>query len=132
QTSTSALACIGTWLFFVVFFGLLASLVANALVPVGADATSLDMLRNQNLELALSRFSPTTLYHEAAGMLLIPQQRTLGPVMIEQLDRAIPGLLPFSQSLALVWPHFVGLLAATAAVFAISYIKFMRTEIRAA
>ncbi len=130
QTATSALGSIGTWLFFTIFFGLLVGLASNALVPLGADASSLEIFKQQKLQTGLLRFSPTTLYYEAAGMLLIPYQRGLGPVLSEQIEGAIPGSLPLGQSLALVWPHFVGLLAITLAIFAISYIIFMRMEIR--
>jgi len=39
--------------------------------------------------------------------------------------------LPFNQSLLLVWPQVVGIIALAAICFAVSYIKFMREEIRA-
>lgn len=131
QPATSALACIGLWLFFNIFYPLLAGLLTNALVPLAADATTLEQLRHQQLQTVLLRFSPTTLYFEASGMLLAPYQRVLGPVLREQLEGAIHGALPFGQSLALIWPHFVGLFALTLAVFAVSYVIFMRREIRA-
>jgi len=130
QTATSALSCIGSWLFFTIFFGLLVGLLANALVPLDANAGTLEILRHERLLNTLLRFSPTILYYEAATMLLIPYQRFLGPVLLEQIEGAIPGPLPLGQSLTLVWPHFVGLLAATLLIFAACYIKFMRMEIR--
>lgn len=130
QTATSALGCIGLWLFFTIFYGLLVGLVAGALVPLSADPAPLEVLKHQKLQTALLRFSPTTLYYEAAGILLTPYQRFLGPIILEQLEGAIPGPLPFGQSLALIWPHFFGLFAATLTIFAICYIKFMRMEIR--
>jgi len=130
QTATSALGCIGSWLFFTIFFGLLVGLVSNALLPLGSDAVPLEVLKHQKLQTGLLRLSPTTLYYEAAGMLLAPYQRLLGPVMLEQIEGAIPGPLPLGQSLALIWPHFVGLFAATLAIFAVCYIKFMKMEIK--
>lgn len=48
-----------------------------------------------------------------------------------QLSGAIAGYLPFGQSLLLVWPHLVCMVALTAVCFALSYIGFMRQEIRA-
>ena len=42
-----------------------------------------------------------------------------------------PTPLPLVQSLLIVWPQIVGLVALTAVCFAIAYIKFMREEIRA-
>ena len=99
--------------------------------PVHAGSPAQEILRNQQLHLALARVSPTTLYCEAASMLLIPHHRVLGPVLMEQISGAIPGALPFGQSLVLIWPHFAGLLAMTLLAFAISYIIFIKTEIRA-
>jgi ABC-2 type transport system permease protein len=39
--------------------------------------------------------------------------------------------LSFGQSLLLVWPQVVGIIALAAVCFAASYIRFMREEIRA-
>ena len=74
------------------------------------------------------------LYEEAATALLNPEVRSLGLVMLAQLDRAIVSDLSLSQSLLLVWPQLVGLVAATVVIFAfasIAYIAFMRQEVRA-
>jgi ABC-2 type transport system permease protein len=43
----------------------------------------------------------------------------------------LPNPLPVAESLMLVWPQIVGLLALTAVCFAIAYTKFMTEEIRA-
>jgi len=39
--------------------------------------------------------------------------------------------LPLGQSFLIVWPQLVGLIALTSICFAISYIIFIRREIRA-
>ena len=39
--------------------------------------------------------------------------------------------VPASQSLQLVWPHIVVLLAMVTVLFVVSYVRFMREEIRA-
>lgn len=39
--------------------------------------------------------------------------------------------LPLGQSFLIVWPQLVGLIALTSICFAVSYIIFMRREIRA-
>jgi ABC-2 type transport system permease protein len=39
--------------------------------------------------------------------------------------------LPLNQSLALIWPHLTGLIAATILLFALAYVLFQRQEIRA-
>ncbi|MBP2019102.1 ABC-2 type transport system permease protein [Symbiobacterium terraclitae] len=117
QAATSALASISVWLFFSAFWDMLVNLAAGD-DPVG-------------LGLWLSRISPSYLYSEAIVTLLNPLVRTLGPVTLEQVLGALEGVLPVGQSLVLVWPQTVGLVALTAVCFAISYILFMRREIRA-
>jgi ABC-2 type transport system permease protein len=59
-----------------------------------------------------------------------PATRAINAVSYTQLVGALSGYLPLGQSLLLVWPHLVGLLALTFAAFTISYIGFMRQEIR--
>jgi ABC-2 type transport system permease protein len=39
--------------------------------------------------------------------------------------------LPFSESLILVWPQIVGLIAPVILLFALTYVIFQRQEIRA-
>jgi len=117
QAATSALASISVWLFFSVFWDMLVGLAAGD-DPVG-------------LGLWLSRISPGYLYTEAMVTLLTPTVRTLGPVTLEQVLGALEGVLPVGQSLVLVWPQTVGLVALTAVCFALSYVLFMRREIRA-
>jgi ABC-2 type transport system permease protein len=121
QAATSALAGIAVWLFFAVFWEMLVGLFAG-----GGDE-----LAALQLQQALSRLSPGTLFSEATLTLLTPSVRTLGPVVLEQVIGAIKGVLPFGQSLLLIWPQVVGLLAGMAICFAASYILFMRREVRA-
>lgn len=52
-------------------------------------------------------------------------------VTFDQLDRAIVSELSITQSLLLVWPQIVGLIAATVVIFAVAYMTFMRQEVRA-
>ncbi|MEW6623334.1 MAG: ABC transporter permease subunit [Bacillota bacterium] len=131
QTSTSALAGIAVWLFLAVFAALLAGMVAEAVYPVHDTSDINRILAQTKLQQNLSRFSPTTLYDEAVTTLLNPSIRTLGPIMIEQIIGAIKGPISFGQSLLLIWPHVVGLIAAALLCFAAAYISFMRQEIRA-
>lgn len=131
QTSTSALAGIATWLFLAIFAGLLANLVAEGIYPLTDTADIDTAIAQTRLQQNLSRLSPTTLYDEAVTILLNPSVRTLGPVMIEQIIGAIKGPVSFGQSLLLIWPHVVGLLAVVCLCFAVAYINFMRQEIRA-
>ncbi|WP_258359166.1 ABC transporter permease [Moorella sulfitireducens] len=131
QTATSALAGIAVWLFFALFAGMLAGLIADGLFPVSEEAPPARILHNAALKQNLGRLSTTTLYDEATITLLNPDVRTLGPVLVEQLEGAVAGSLPLGQSLLLIWPHLVGLIAATMLIFALAYYFFMRQEIRA-
>lgn len=131
QASTSALAGIAVWLFFALFGGVMAQMLANAVVPVDAGASLADQLRNANLQLWLSRLSPSYLYTEATLTLLNPASRSVGLLLPTDLIGAVPGHLPFGQSLLLIWPHVAGLIGGILAVFSAAYIKFMRREIRA-
>ncbi len=129
--ATAALASIAVWLFFTVFWGIIAGLLVQVLGPQQITGLS-DYLAAGHLELFLERLSPITLYAESAVILLQPAVRSLGIVLPMQLDGAILGNpLPLDQSLLLIWPHITGLIAVTILLFALGYILFQRQEIRA-
>ena len=130
QTATSALACIAVWLFLSVFVGLLSGAIAGALFPADKAGTVEALLSKSKLELMINRISPSTVYNEAVITMLNPGVRALGFITQDQLIGAIPGVLPFSQSLLIIWPHLVSLIAATMICFAVSYVFFMKQEIR--
>ena len=50
---------------------------------------------------------------------------------LHQLAGALSGTLSFAQSALLVWPHLVCMVALALLAFAVSYIVFMRQEVRA-
>jgi ABC-2 type transport system permease protein len=129
QPATSALAGIAVWLFFTVFYSIIVSLIAKAATPAKA-ATVQQVVGYQELILNLLRVLPSQLYSDATTTLLAPTVRSLGPMTMEQIVGAIPGPLPLSQSLLLVWPQITGLIAATILCFVLSYVSFMKKEIR--
>jgi ABC-2 type transport system permease protein len=90
-----------------------------------------DQVSNIRAELLISRLSPYTLYSETSTVLLDPTERATGLLTAQQVDRAIVSNLSLPQSLSVVWPQVVGLLALTAALFAVAYVAFMRQEVRA-
>ena len=131
HAATSALASIALWLFFAIFMSLLAGILANAAYPVNTEyEQAFNSLNNYNLNLNLNRISPYYLYSEAASVLMNPATRAINAVSYTQLVGALSSYLSLGQSLLLVWPHLVGLLALTFAAFTISYVGFMRQEIR--
>jgi ABC-2 type transport system permease protein len=131
QPATAALAAIAVWLFFTIFWGIVAGLLAQVLRPIQAGSP-LEILAQAQTELALTRLSPNTLYAESVLALLNPSTRSLGIVLPFQLEGAVLGTpLPLTQSLLLIWPHLTGLIAATLLLFALGYVLFQRQEIRA-
>jgi ABC-2 type transport system permease protein len=129
QPSTSALAGIAVWLLFTVFYSIIVSLIAKAASP-SENATAQQIVGYQETIMNLFRLLPSQLYSDATTTLLAPTVRSLGPLTMDQIVGAIPGPLPLGQSLLLVWPQITGLTAATILCFVLSYISFMRREVR--
>ncbi len=131
QPATAALASIAVWLFFMLFWNMIVSLVGENLLPIRYGLLE-EVLARANLELALSRVSPNTLFVEATIALLDPTVRSLGVILPFELQGALLGApLPLDQSVLLMWPHLTGLIAATILLFALGYVLFQRQEIRA-
>jgi ABC-2 type transport system permease protein len=131
QPATAALGSIAVWLFFMVFWGIIAQMVARTLRPIKIGFVE-EVLAQAQLEMTLTRLSPNALYSEAVLAVLKPSVRSLGLVLPIQLQGAVFGApLPLDQSLALIWPHLTGLVAAAIVLFALGYVLFQRQEIRA-
>jgi ABC-2 type transport system permease protein len=131
QPATAALASIAVWLFFMVFWDIVAGLLAQTLRPVQVGLIT-EVIAQRQLQLTLSNLSPKTLYANAMLALLDPTTRSLGLVLPMQYQGAVMGTpLPLRQSLLLIWPHLTGLVAATILLFALGYVLFQRREIRA-
>jgi ABC-2 type transport system permease protein len=129
QPATSALSGIAVWLFFSVFYGMIVNLILKASTPSGF-ATPSQIVSFEEIKLLLLRIMPNQLFSDATTTLLMPSVRSLGPLTMEQVYGTIPGPLPLGQSLLIVWPQVTGLIAATVICFVVSYIYFMRREIR--
>lgn len=116
RIATSLLSSLAIWLFFGFFY-------TSMIVPAIAKTT--DTL------LMLLRLSPNTLFQEATTVLLLPQWRGAGILTAgDELAYMILNPLSLGQSLLIIWPQFTGLIGLTAICFAISYVLFMRQEIR--
>lgn len=125
QPATAALVSIAVWLFFTVFWPMIAGLTAESFSWLGE-------LWTQKIYISFSRISPNTLFGEATLAILNPSTRTLGPVLFSQLQGAEMGSpLPFFQSILLIWPQLTALCAEFLLVFTYAYIRFQRQEIRA-
>jgi ABC-2 type transport system permease protein len=133
RTATSALASIALWIFLFFFLSMIAGSIASAMVPIDQKSGAELLAQNDAVYRTISRISPGTLYGEATQVLLMPElgnpSTTLMLISIYTAG-LIPGSLSLDQSLIIVWPQIISLIALTAVCFALSYIKFMREEIR--
>jgi len=131
QPATAALASIAVWLFFMVFWSIIASTLAQAISPTERGTLN-EVLAQVQTAQTLARISPNTLYVEATLGLLNPSTRAFGLVLPWQLEGALLGApLSLGQSLLLIWPQLTAMVAATILLFALCYVLFQRQEIRA-
>lgn len=131
HSATSALASIAVWIFFSIFMSLVATIIAGAVYPIDTYYGQMfNQVNYYTLKLNLNRISPYYLYSEAVSTILNPSVRSVNVVTTSQLVGAISSYLSLGQSLLLIWPHLVGLIAEMIAAFGVSYIGFMRQEIR--
>jgi ABC-2 type transport system permease protein len=133
NVATSALAALAVWLFFSFFVSLGAGVVADAMVAEGTDPSA--VIRQAKLARTLSLTSPMELYTSSTLAILDPMRRTTRSFIqmgrLEQLSLArFSGPLPLGQSVLVVAPYLITLIAMTAICFAVSYTVFMRQEIR--
>jgi ABC-2 type transport system permease protein len=133
RAATSALSALAIWLAVTIFAGFLVGAIAGVLSPVGPDATQADQDANLQMRVNIARLVPNQLFNEATALVLDPTARTVTPDLVTpgQADAAIPGVLSIDQSLLVIWPQFVALIAATAVMFGGAYVVFMRQEVRA-
>lgn len=129
QTATSALASLAIWLFFSVFYTMIVNWIAKMFMPSDMMPPYY-VVGYQKIVWGIMSLNPYELFNQATSVLLMPSLRSLGPLMMEQVQGAIPSPLPLGQSLLVIWPQLTGLIAVTILCFALSYIIFMRREIR--
>jgi ABC-2 type transport system permease protein len=138
STATSALAALALWIFFSFFVSLGAGVLADAVAPISQSSTGVDpeiVIRHEKIQRVVSLFSPMTLYSEATSTVLDPMRKTtrglllMGP--LERLSLArFQNPLTLPQSIYIVLPHLISIVAITFLCFGICYLVFMRQEIR--
>ena len=138
STATSALASLAVWIFFSFFISLGAGFLADAFAPLSQSGTGVDpemLLKHEGVRRITSLFSPITLYGDATSTILDPMRKTtqslilMGPLERLSLTR-FQNPLPLLQSLIIVIPHLISIVAITLLCFGICYYVFMRQEIR--
>jgi ABC-2 type transport system permease protein len=153
KTTTAMIASVSTWFFSVMLMTAIASLVANLIIPtyslsggygystsgenvtvhVGDKVMTGDEARDfmerleeqSNLQRTLCMISPSLLYQTSAlSILNDPSARYTSRFVLDYDFNA-----PETDMLA-NWPHMTTLAAILIACFALSYIIFLRQEIR--
>ena len=117
HVATSALTSIGIWVFF--FFYTMTGFIAM-------------QAQNPQAAIMAMRVSPLFLFQESMSVILVPGERTWTEYLqlSASSDRFMWEPLSLSQGLLTVWPQLAVIGGLTAALFAGSYVKFMREEIR--
>jgi ABC-2 type transport system permease protein len=139
STATSALASLAAWIFLSFFVGLGGSFLADAVAPMQqtadvAQATEA-FINNDRVQRIVSFLAPATLYGDATSTILDPLRKTprsfilMGPLERLSLSR-FQNPLPLGQSVVIVAPFMISLIAITFVCFGICYLVFMRQEIR--
>jgi ABC-2 type transport system permease protein len=134
STATSALASLAVWIFFSFFVTIGVSILANALSS-DAQLNPQSAARKAEWVKYVVIASPMELYSDATGTVIDPMRKStrptlpMGPLEAIAMSR-FSGPLPLVQSLLVVMPHIISLVAITAICFAVSYTVFMRQEIR--
>ena len=135
--ATSALATLAMWIFFSFFVSMGASVVASAMVPL--DHTTRGdperLMKHLKVQRMVSLISPMQLYNDSTAIIVDPTRKTtrslvlMGP--LERLSSArFERPLMLSQSIYVVIPHLISLIAITVICFGVSYAVFMKQEIR--
>jgi ABC-2 type transport system permease protein len=135
SAASAALVGFGTWLGFILFGQFLLPLAAKALFPINTSGTISDAFASSSAQQLFLRISPATLYEDIVRAVMNPSTKSvLGLGNLGQYQSAqeqLPSLLSLDQSILIVWPQIVVLVALTVAMFALAYVLFLRQEVRA-
>ncbi|MDR2366708.1 MAG: ABC transporter permease [Deltaproteobacteria bacterium] len=142
SVATSALAAAALWVLMSFFVPVLGQAVSEAVVqvedPQNPQAGELAALDRVSRVIALA--SPPALFSEASTILLDPTHRGSKQALrfstMSRLDQFLlnrfQGVLSINQSLVLVSPDLLALLAFYVGTFLLSYLVFVRQEVRSA
>ena len=136
RAATSALVGFGAWFVLVIFGGLIVDVIAKAISPITAPTIDAALPQAQ-LQKLITNLLPGNLYGDITNVILNPRLNpsvrlpgSIGEAV--QGAQQIPNtVLSIDQSLLLVWPEIVALIALTIACFVGAYVAFMRQEVRA-
>jgi ABC-2 type transport system permease protein len=135
STATSALAALAVWIFFSFFVSIGANIVAGALADDTSPENPEAVMQQARIIKAFQLISPMELYTDATATIIDPLRKStrsiisVGPMENISMSR-FSGPLPLGQSILIVIPYIISLVAITIICFAVSYTVFMRQEIR--
>ena len=134
STATSALAALAVWIFFSFFVTLGVGILAGVLSGSPASDPQAAQRKAEILRAAVL-VSPMELYSDATAAIIDPMRKSTRATMVTGPLEAISmtrfsGPLPLAQSILIVMPYLISLIAVTTLCFALSYALFMRQEIR--
>jgi len=133
--ATSALATLAMWIFFSFFVSMGASVLANSIVPLETREDPERLMKHVRVQRIVSLISPMQLYNDSTAIIIDPMRKTtrslvlMGPIERLSSER-FRRPLALSQSIYVVLPHMITLIAITFICFGVSYAVFMRQEIR--
>ncbi len=136
RAATSALIGFGVWFVLTIFGGLIVTIIAKAVSPLTGTTTD-QIIGQAQTQQFITRLLPGQLYAEVTKVLLNPSSNPQADLpgslgQAQQAAQQIPStILTFDQSLLLVMPQVVVLVALTVVCFALAYVAFMRQEVRA-
>ena len=96
---------------------LVVNIVMNVIYPAEDVTTWGQLIDYYDLLYGLNRLSPYYLYSEAISTIMDPTVRSTNIILPQQMSGSLSSYLSLGQSLLLVWPHLVALLAALAGVW---------------
>jgi ABC-2 type transport system permease protein len=136
STATSALAALAVWIFFSIIFPYSISVMANNIFETAENDPEAIVQRAKVVKVIIL-LSPQELYTEATATIIDPTRKSSRSIInmsagpMESLSMArFSGPLPLLQSILIVVPYIISLVALSVVCFAISYAVFMRQEIR--
>ncbi len=136
RAATAALIGFGVW-FLVAVLGDLITTIVTGLIKPAAGATFDVVVGSAQLQEFVRRLMPSELYYEITKVILDPTVNARDVVIpstigqYTQAQQQVSALLSIDQSLLLVWPQIVALVALTVVCFGLAYVAFMRQEVRA-
>ncbi len=134
---TSALASFVFWIFLSFFVPLGADVVAKTAIPMepGAEQDVGTILRQTELKEKLELISVMSLYVKSSNLLVDPMRKTTSSFLVMgAMEKLLSGRfknpLSLDQSLTIIYPYALTIVALTILCFGISYTIFILQEIR--